>query len=129
MKPTYLHDCKSCRFLGRGRVQILGQMLGKRDQRFDFYVCEGGRVRSFIARHGNRPEEYLSGGLLECTTLTKLDLVALFNGLELTVEENERLLRVLARERREKFSRKDYETMSTGADDNFGGGNILFGLD
>jgi len=128
MKPRYQHDCDACRHLGSGQVPTLGEMHGRRDHVFDFYVCESrsGDYRSFIARYGNERSEYMSNALLGSSELSHLDLVALWNGLELTVEENERLLLRLASMYRDKFSVKDYREMSTTPELSFGSGNVLF---
>ena len=74
--------------------------------------CEPDR-HAFIARYGNENSEYMSNALLISSELSHLDLVALFNGLELTVEENERLLKRLAEMYRGKLSVRDYRKMST----------------
>ena len=125
-KPMYQHDCDACRFLGHGPCPILAKMRGDPEQTFDFYVCEAGRDRSFIARYGNKGSEYMSNGLFECAELTTLDKVALYNGLELTPDENERLLRVFASMYRERFSHKDARDLITSSDCTFGGGNIVW---
>jgi len=44
MKPKFLHDCSSCKFLG-----IYGG--------YDIYLCD----KSIIARHGDEGHEYASG--------------------------------------------------------------------
>lgn len=121
LMEKYQHDCGTCCFLGHGPAPILS--VGKT---FDFYVCTSGIGRSFIARFGNRPEEYMSGPLLGTAELSRLDLVALFNGLELTPEEDTRLLRRLADMYRSKLSVRDYEKFSTGSRCVFGTGNALF---
>ena len=125
-EPTYQHDCDSCRFLGHGPCTILAKMHGDPKQEFDFYVCEGGRSRSFIARYGNRGSDYMSTGLLECVELTTLDKVALYNGLELTPDENTRLLRVFASMWKDKFNVRDAMALSTGTGCVFGSGNIVW---
>lgn len=124
--PMYQHDCNSCRFLGHGPCATLGKMHGQDKHPFDFYICEGGRVRSFIARYGNRPSDYMSGGLFECVELTTLDRVALYNGLELTPDEHERLLRVFASMYRERFGLKDARDLVTSSDCVFGAGNVVW---
>lgn len=121
-QPAYIHDCPRCRFLGRGRAAILD---GKKI--FDFYVCEGsGNYRSFIARYGSGAAQYVSGPLLGTAELSHLDLVALYNGLELLPEENERLLLKLADMYRRRFSVQDYLKFSAGDEVSFGSGNYLF---
>jgi hypothetical protein len=127
--PHYQHDCSSCRYLGSGQVPVLGEQMRKKDHVFDFYVCEGGRLRSFIARYGNEGSEHMSNALLGSAELSHLDLVALFNGLELTVEENERLLKRLTEMYRDKLSVRDYREMSTTPELHFGDGNVLFKID
>lgn len=124
--PSYQHDCNSCRFLGSGPCAALGKMHGKEKHVFDFYICEGGRVRSFIARYGNRPSEYMSGGLFECVELTTLDRVALYNGLELLPDEHERLLRVFAAMYRDHFGFQDARDLITSSECVFGAGNVVW---
>ncbi len=50
MKPTFLHDCKECSFLGT---------LNTPNETYDFYYCSG-VIDSNIARFGNEPEQYTS---------------------------------------------------------------------
>jgi len=122
-EPGYAHDCPHCRFLGRGRAAILDAK-----KTFDFYVCEGsGDRRSFIARYGNREDQYMSGPLLGTAELSHLDLVALYNGLELLPEENERLLAKLADMYRRRLGGvREYQKLSAGGEVSFGSGNYLF---
>ena len=123
--PVFEHDCESCRFLGHGRASILGDHKNG----LDFYVCESGSSdRSMIARYGDRGDQYLSGKLFECATLTPLDKVALFNMLELNTDENERLLRVLGEMWRSTLKVSDYEKFSAG-DLVFGEGNVIWNND
>jgi len=120
--PHFNHDCDSCRFLGHGPARILGD----HPRGLDFYVCESGPShRSMIARYGDRPDQYHSGVLFECTELTALDKVALFNMLELRDDENERLLRVLAAMWRSTLGVVNYEKLSAG-NIVFGDGNVVW---
>jgi hypothetical protein len=89
--PKYKHDCTECKFLGTGKK------YGLVFSDIDFYICGGNGLRTLIARYGDNGDEYTSSPLFICTTLTSLDQVALFNGLELTREEEVRLLKVLLR--------------------------------
>jgi len=48
--PTYIHNCPSCYFLGQFKQA-------------DLYAClKNGKPHSFVARTGNRPDTYISGG-------------------------------------------------------------------
>jgi len=50
MKPTFLHDCKDCSFLGT---------LNSPNETYDFYYCSDA-LPTYIARFGNEPIQYTS---------------------------------------------------------------------
>ena len=50
MKPTFLHDCKECSFLGT---------LNCPNETYDFYYCSDA-LPTYIARFGNEPIQYTS---------------------------------------------------------------------
>lgn len=118
MEPKYKHDCSACRYLGTGKVQILG------DGEFDFYVCGPDDDRSFIARYGDDGPDYSSCPLFGCAELTSLDKVALANGLELTPLEEGKLLKVFARLWKDKLTMGNYMDMTCTIE--LGKGNIVF---
>ena len=117
----YVHDCSTCRYLGSGNARILAEHTF-----FDFYVCESKDDRSILARYGDRPDQYMSCPFLGCAELTRLDLVALYNGLELHPDENARLLQKLADSYRGKMGVRDYEQLAVSPEATFGRGNVLF---
>lgn len=116
-KPTHQHDCDTCRYLGT-KQRSDGPNL-------DYYVCEADpSSRSLLERFGSEPHEYASAPLFGCAELTRLDRIALFNGLELNEHELERLLHVLSSMHREQaFTRQDYLDLDVGS---FGNGNVVF---
>jgi hypothetical protein len=124
--PIYQHDCDACRFLGSGPCRALDQRRAKVKHIYDFYVCEDAPQRSFLARYGNRPEEYMSNRLFCCAELTVLDKIALYNGLELTPTEEKHLLRTFASMWRQGFNMNDAEQLVTSSDCTFGTGNVVF---
>lgn len=92
-KPKFQHDCNECKFLGHAK-------------NCDWYVCDKSDIlgRSIIARHGNKGYENASCALFVCVELTSLEKHALSLGLELTEKEEKKLLKILLRNVREKFS-------------------------
>lgn len=123
----YTHDCDNCKFLCTGRCKALG------DDVYDFYICGNDRrdARTMIARYGNEDSEYISGMLFCCVELTAFDKVALFNGLELTEKDKEKLLGCLSRMWKNKLSIEDYKSMNVSslsfeAKFAFGNGNVVF---
>lgn len=127
--PVYDHDCRKCRYLGTGRCPTLGEQVGRSgaDSVFDFYACSGMKIRgarTFVARYGNRPEEYASGSLFGSAELTTLDLVALYNGLELTSSEEKKLLEVLVRHYKKVLDVPDLVRLASGC--SFGSGNVMW---
>jgi len=47
-RKRFTHDCDNCEYLGQSKE-------------FDLYTCEqGGMMRTFIARYGNKGHEYTS---------------------------------------------------------------------
>jgi len=124
MSAKYIHDCDSCKYLGTGTCSILG------NKEYDFYICEHGDLgRTLIARYGSLGYEYMSGILFSCVELTPLDKVALYNNLELTEEEEGRLLRVFARMWKEKLTISDYQSMNVFGVGDFGNGNVVWEKD
>lgn len=123
--PKFTHDCDKCRFLGTGTVDIFG---GTSPSMYDFYVCGDGieTQRTFIARYGNKREDYTSGKLFECTYLTNLDKVALFNALELTAVEEKALLRNLIAILKDGLKVTDYRRYNI-PEIFLGKGNVVFG--
>jgi hypothetical protein len=52
--PRYVHDCKSCVFLG-----CFGE--------YDLYYCpQGGKIPTVVARYGDKPPQYSSGLYGDC---------------------------------------------------------------
>ena len=94
--PQFTHDCDRCVFHGRGNYQ--------KDE-IDWYTCQNeGRTRTLIARYGNDGPRYISGEIGICMEVTHLEMSALAHGLELMPVEQERLLKILLRQRREAIS-------------------------
>lgn len=54
-KPNYIHDCKSCVFLGDYRGY--NKFANKDNQIFDLYHCKN----TVLARFSNEPDNYISG--------------------------------------------------------------------
>ena len=79
LTPKFKHNCDGCR-------------LFCVDSHGDWYVCQGGKGRSVICRHGDNDSEYRSGGIAECVQVTRIELAAFARGIELTPEEQKRTL-------------------------------------
>jgi hypothetical protein len=124
MTPLYTHDCEKCKYLGTGTAQILtAQML--RIHQYDFYICaDSSEYRTCIARYGDFGSEYISGLLFSCEELTRFDKVFLYNGIELTEQEEKRALRILVSMYKQQLSFQDCKSFSTGC--SFGSGNIFW---
>jgi len=97
---NHKHDCDKCRYLGQAK---------KNNKLYDFYICETLSFRTFIARYGDEPSEYSSNSLFICCELTDLDKIALMSGLELTKEEESRLLNVMLRMYKTSLTLNDYK--------------------
>jgi hypothetical protein len=127
-KPKYIHDCSSCKYLGTGTAPILKRTISPCF--YDFYICECegklSQYRTIIARSGNDDDEYLSTILLGSQCFTPLDLVFLFNGIELTKPEESRVLKILITQWKNNLGMADFRNMSTGVECSFGGGNIFW---
>jgi hypothetical protein len=118
--PHFTHDCDVCKYLGSGKYE---------EQDADFYICEKTipGYRTFIARYGNEGGEYCSNMLFCCVGLTPLDMVALYNNIELTPEEEERLKNKAVEFMKEKFFMNSIQTLKgLDAGVSFGSGNIMF---
>ncbi len=102
--PKFQHDCDGCKFIGRHEYD---------GQECDFYICggEGDTWRTIIARYGNEGPNYTSGGLFICVGLTPLDKFALAAGIEITTDEQERLIKLLLRQDRDRWKPYDYKNI------------------
>lgn len=97
---TFVHNCDQCQFLGSGTYH---------GNPHDWYKCglPGGRW-SLVARFGDATAEYRSGGFLECTVVTPLEIRALALGLELTDTDKDRLIRVLLNEKKSRVGIREH---------------------
>lgn len=113
VKPRHQHDCTKCKFYGYHND-------------YDIYLCGTGEKepRTLISRFGDEPEDYYSGIVFGCVTLTSGDLFVLAGGLELTEIEKQRLLQALLREHKERLKIEDYRRMPE--DPEFFGTSKLF---
>jgi len=109
--PRYEHDCNKCKFLGHHKDA-------------DVYICDGFLGRTMILRHSSDLPDYCSSPLFCCVDFTEIDLFALYNGLELTEEEEKRVCKILARRFKDKLSIEDLRVMSSSLV--LGRGNIVW---
>ena len=110
--PKFEHDCAVCTYLATGEFN---------GRECDFYVCCDSRGdRSFVARYGSDGAQYSSVGLFECIELTTLDTFALLHGLELTADEERRLLRLLLNTHKAELTRDKRKIMGNNPNDLLG---------
>ena len=102
MSPKFKHDCGGCNFHKTVKYNHVD---------VDFYTCGKSGCRSVIIRFSNSVSDYISGELFECVTLSRVDKFALCHGLELNDAEKSRLLKLLLREDKCRWSREDYKFM------------------
>lgn len=91
-QPKFKHDCTNCKFLGHAKDQ-------------DWYSCKNEMLgsRSIIARFGDDGIEYKSCSLFRCAELTSLERLALSLGLEITPEEERKMLKILLHQEKQKI--------------------------
>ncbi len=111
MEPRYNHDCDKCQFLGHHKDA-------------DVYLCKGFLGRTMILRYSSECSDYCSSPLFCCVDFTEIDLFALYNGLELTEEEEERVCKILVRKFKDKLQLSDLQSMSSNLV--LGKGNIIW---
>ena len=98
MKPKYIHDCTNCKFLGNGAYC---------EKPVDWYICEGPERRTIIARYSDIGPDYSSTIIGGCTDITNLEMAALAQGLDLTTNEKDTLLKKLLTKHRQALSIKE----------------------
>ena len=98
MKPKYIHDCTNCKFLGNGTYC---------EKPVDWYICEGPERRTIIARYSDIGPDYSSTIIGGCTDITNLEMAALAQGLDLTTNEKDTLLKKLLTKHRQALSIKE----------------------
>lgn len=59
----FTHDCKECTYVGSTPNHPLRDTKGNevKEGKYDFYYHDRGTHIEYLARYGNKPEEYLSG--------------------------------------------------------------------
>lgn len=102
MKPKYIHDCTNCKFLGNGAYC---------EKPVDWYICEGPERRTVIARYSDSGPDYSSVTIGECTDISRLELAALAQGLDLQEDEKDRLLKQLLLRYKDSLCRHDYDNL------------------
>jgi len=98
VKPKYIHDCTNCKFLGNGTYC---------EKPVDWYICEGPERRTIIARYSDIGPDYSSTIIGGCTDITNLEMAALAQGLDLTTNEKDTLLKKLLTKHRQALSIKE----------------------
>lgn len=102
MKPKYIHDCTNCKFLGNGTYC---------EKPVDWYICEGPKRRTVIARYSDSGPDYSSVTIGECTDISRLELAALAQGLDLTNKEKDLLLQKMLTRHRQGLSITDLNNL------------------
>ena len=111
MEPRYKHVCDDCKFLGHHKDA-------------DVYLCKGSLGRTMILRYGDECSNYSSSPLFCCVDFSEIDLFALYNGLELTTEEEEKVCKILVRKFKDKLLIEDLLKISSQLV--LGKGNIIW---
>ena len=76
-KPTHVHDCERCTFLGRDT-----------EANSDWYVCESDHgSRTLIERFSSDAPDYTSTPVAGCVEATRLELRAALRGFRFTDAE------------------------------------------
>jgi len=102
VKPKYIHDCTNCKFLGNGTYC---------EKPVDWYICEGPERRTVIARYSDSGPDYSSVTIGECTDISRLELAALAQGLDLTNKEKDLLLQKMLTRHRQGLSITDLNNL------------------
>ena len=102
MKPKYVHDCTHCKFLGNGAYC---------EKPVDWYICEGPERRTVIARYSDYGPDYSSVTIGEWTDISRLELAALAQGLDLTNKEKDLLLQKMLTRHRQGLSITDLNNL------------------
>lgn len=106
MVPKFKHDCTGCKFIGNGSYH---------NKIVDWYVCDGVIGRTIIARYSDVGPDYSSTPIGGCVDITNLEMAALAQGLDLTPNEKDTLLKKLLTKRRQALSIKELDELLSDA--------------